>query len=122
MRDEVELLINDPYAGGLRSLRGGDGGRLAVDLDRAFIRLVGAAENLDERAFACTVFSEQREDFPGMEREINPLKCLDAGERFSDAAHPQQGGFGCRVGRGHGVATSARDPHRQRPCRRSWLG
>ena len=52
VRDEVELLINDPYAGGLRSLRGGDGGRLAVDLDRAFIRLVGAAENLDERAFA----------------------------------------------------------------------
>ena len=57
VRDEVELLINDPDAGRLRSLRGGDGGRLAIDLDRALVRLMGAAENLDERAFAGAIFA-----------------------------------------------------------------
>ena len=50
---------------------------------------------------------------------VDPLERLDAGERFSDAAHPQQGGFGCRVGRGHWSVTSTRDPHRQRLCRKS---
>src|SRR5438874_2291107 len=53
-----------------------------ADPDFALVRLVDAAEDLDQRAFACAVIADQGDDLPWMQIERNLVERLHATEVF----------------------------------------
>jgi hypothetical protein len=63
-----------------------EAGFLSLDVDFARVRLVDAAQHLDERGFARAVFAHQRVHLSGPDREIHAVQRLDAWERLHDAA------------------------------------
>ena len=71
---EVEFLINHRHAGGARVQRIARLERLAVKREAAGIRPVRATEHFHQRAFACTVFTDERVDFPGGDLEAHAVQ------------------------------------------------
>ena len=67
--------------------------RRPVKTDRAGIRLVDAAQNLDQGRFARAVFAEQSDDFASADIKADPLQRLSAAERFRDVVEAQQAGL-----------------------------
>ena len=59
----------------------------AVDPDLALIGMVQAVENAHERAFACTIFAQQRVNLALAEREIHMIIGHQGAEAFGDPAH-----------------------------------
>ena len=91
-RHEVELLINDRDAGAARVEGVANRHGLAVDVDAASIRQDGAGKDLDERALAGAVLAQEREDFAGVQRQIDAAQGMHAGVRFVDGVHVEHGG------------------------------
>ncbi len=71
---EVELLINHRHAAVARVQRIAWLKRLAVEREAAGIRPVRAAEHFHQRAFACTVFTDERVNFPGGDLEAHAVE------------------------------------------------
>ena len=95
---EVELLVNNADAGGLRRLRGVNARGRTVDGQFALVMCVGAAENLDERTFAGTILAKQCEHFACVQREVYLAERLHTGKGLADAAHPKQRRLGGIIG------------------------
>ena len=55
-----------------------DGNLLAVNKDLPLLRVINAAEHLDQRGFAGAVFAQQRVDLACLELKIHMLQRLDA--------------------------------------------
>ena len=55
----------------------------AVEADAAAVRLVDAADQLDQRRFARAVFADQRVDFARLHVEIDPMQRLHARRMIS---------------------------------------
>ena len=64
----------------------------------AGIRLMRARQHLDERAFAGTVFAEQRQHLAGAQFQIRLPERLHAGKSLVDALHAQERCGLCRHG------------------------
>jgi len=87
--DERQFLIDDGDAcidGRVRAARK----RHAVDLDRAFVRLVCAGQGLDQRRFARAVLADNRHHVPCVQREAHAAQRLHTGKALDDAFHMQQ--------------------------------
>src|SRR5262249_3539161 len=104
LRDEAELLIDRRDAERLRVARRVDGDGAPVDLDRARVAPVGAAEDLHQRRLAGAVFTEQDVHFARVEIEADAVERDDARKRLPDAPHRERGT--ARSG-GQGVKGSA---------------
>jgi hypothetical protein len=105
VREEVELLVDDPHPGGLR-LRGMVEGLLhAVDPDRAGVLRVHAGEDLHQRRLAGAVLADERVDLAGAQVEVDAVQDVDAEEALADAAHLEQ-----RRGRVGHAGTSVHAP------------
>ena len=62
----------------------------AIGPNLTFIRKQNSAENLKQCTLASTVFTNDRDDFAGIDREVNPLKRSDTSKAFADRAHFQE--------------------------------
>lgn len=51
-----------------------------------------AAQDLHQGAFAGTVFTQQRENFTFVQREVNSVEHSDTAERLADSPHFEQRG------------------------------
>ncbi len=73
--------------------------RLAVDNDSSTrIGRIGARQDLHQRRFAGTVFTHQRMDFAGVNREADARKRLGDAKGLADVAHFQKRARRCRRG------------------------
>ena len=84
---ELHLLVNQRDACGQRILRPFNVKRLAVDQDLAAGGGIGARKDFHQRAFACAVFTHQRVDLTGKDRQIHTLERVETAKRFGNAAH-----------------------------------
>ena len=71
---EVEFLINHRHAAVAGVQRIAWLERLAVECELAGVRSVRAAEHLHQRAFAGTVFADERVDLPGVDLETHAVE------------------------------------------------
>ena len=71
--------------------------RLAVEREAAGVRPVRAAEHFHQRAFACTVFTDERVDFPGGDLEAHAVQ---RDRRAEALGHPVDSQAGKRGGAG----------------------
>ena len=55
---------------------------VSLDSNRSGVRANGASEHFHQRAFACSIFSHDREDFMGVQLEPHSGKGLNAGVGF----------------------------------------
>ena len=62
---------------------------LAAEVDLAFVRLVDAGDDLDERRLAGAVVTEQADDLAGPELQVHILENVHAPERLRDVAKLQ---------------------------------
>ena len=91
MRDKVDFLINraDSQAFGcfrrVRIYRG------TIEPDCARVARKNPRDDFDQCAFARAVFSHQRVNFPGPQREIHGLQRPDSGKTFRQAPNFQEG-------------------------------
>ncbi len=79
-RDEIEFLVDDRDAGAARVVRAVKSHRATVDLDRARVGAMGAAQHLHQGAFSGAIFPQQRQHLAGSEREVDSAQCPDARE------------------------------------------
>ena len=70
--------------------------RVPLTQDFACVLAIRAAQDLHQRRFAGAVFAEQDVDFAGVERQVDAVERDDAGKRFPDAAHLEDGRLGPR--------------------------
>ena len=63
---------------------------LALEEDRAFIRLLGSGKDLDECALAGAVVADERDDLIGIDVEVAAAKGLDVAVVLDDATRLQQ--------------------------------
>ena len=87
---QVELLVDDPDAGGLRRVRVAERDLLAVDADRPVVGRVDAGEHLHQRRLAGAVLADDRVDLAGAQVEVDAVQHLDADEALADARHLEQ--------------------------------
>ena len=85
-RQQRELLMHHHDAALERGARGEMLERLAVELERALVRLDMAAHDLDERALPRAVLAEQRVDLAVRDREAGALQRLGGAEPLAYAA------------------------------------
>src|SRR6185437_2412425 len=90
VRRERELLVDGDDAEPLRVLRRGEGRRLAVQRNRAGVRLLRARQDLQQRRFAGAVLAKQRVDFAGGDFEPHIVKRLHAGKALADSRHAEE--------------------------------
>ena len=76
--NQNKLLMDDRNAVVAGGVDARNGDFLAVNPDLTLLRVVDAAQNLDQRRFSCAVFTQQRVDFARFELEVHLLQCLDA--------------------------------------------
>jgi hypothetical protein len=89
VRNEVQLLVNDGDARGLR-LRGGlELHRLILVVDRAFVRAVLSADDLHQRRFACAVFAADGMHLAVTQIEVDAVERDHARKALADAFQPQ---------------------------------
>ena len=79
---------------------------LATEANLAAVRLVDASDDLDERGFARTIVSEQPDDLPGLEVEVDILEDAHATEVLVDASHLEASWL--RAGEGRGPRQQSR--------------
>jgi len=84
VRNQAEFLKHDADAGRHRVVIVREVARRAFDRDRAFVRLIDAAQNLHQRRFARAVFAEQRVNLAARDVQMNALQRLHAGKTFAD--------------------------------------
>ena len=87
---EAELLVHRGDAGGLGLVRAVEADLLAVDADRAAVRLVDARDDLDERGLAGPVLADEGMDLTGGDREVDVLQRADTREGLGDAFQREQ--------------------------------
>jgi hypothetical protein len=95
VRGEVQFLINhrDAALPGVQWIARHEG--LAVELERAGVRLIRAAQDFHERALARAVFADERVNLARRHRERNVPQRRRRPERFADGGHLQaRGGHG----------------------------
>ena len=95
---ERKVLIDHLDPSGARFGRAAEAHRLAIELDRARVRQVGAGEDLGQRRLAGGVVADQAQHLARPEVEIDPAQRLDAAERLANAAHAHAG-YGRAVAR-----------------------
>src|ERR1700722_2876857 len=88
-RNEIALLMDDADAGGDRITRTLEADGRAVKPQLAFVRMIDASDNLDQRRFAGAVFAEQRVDRAAAHRQRYVLERQHAGEGFLNPASLQ---------------------------------
>ena len=86
LRDQMQLLIDNRHAGVQRLHGIGERHLLAADLQMACGRDVVAAENFQQRRFACAIFTHQGVDLSGITVKTDIGQRLHAGECHGDAA------------------------------------
>ena len=74
----IQFLINTCDAGGSRIVRVLEVLLHAVDEDLAFVRLVHARQNLDQRGFTRAVLADQAENLTGLYRQVHVLQSHNA--------------------------------------------
>ena len=79
--------------------------RLAVERDRAGVRLVDAGEHLEQRRLAGAVLPHQRVHLAGAHVEVDVVQHTHAEERLADARHRQRQA-GSNSGVGHAAKAS----------------
>jgi hypothetical protein len=84
-RDEVDLLVDGGDPGVLGGEWGGERHRLALIGEFAFVRVVDAGENLDQRRFAGAVLTDKRVHLARAGREGDLLQRRDAGESLGQS-------------------------------------
>ena len=90
--DDLRLLVDDADAGGVGLARVGEAQRLAVDRQRAGIRLVVAVDDLEQRGLAGPVLAHKGENLAGPDVERDVGEGLDVGERLADVANLEGAG------------------------------
>ena len=85
-RDQREVLVDHPEAGGDRVPRGAERHRPPVDEDLPGIGLVQPVEDVHQRALPGAVLAEEGMDLAGREGEVDAVVGDDAGEPLDDAA------------------------------------
>ena len=88
--EQVELLIDDPDAGGLRLVGMVERDVLAVELDRALVRRVHARQGLHQRRLAGAVLADDRVHLAGLQVEVHAVQDLDADKALAYALHLQE--------------------------------
>ena len=79
---EVQLLVNQRDAVGLRVPHGLNPHFRAIDPDSSRVRCVHPGEDFHQRAFAGPVFADHRQHLAPVQGEIDVVKCADAGKLF----------------------------------------
>ena len=87
---EIQFLVDQGDAELFGGADGIDAGGSAVDKDLAGIRLLHAAENFHQRAFARAVLADDGDDFAPPDGQIDPIERGHAGEGFADLSRFQQ--------------------------------
>ena len=83
------FLVDRRYAGGPGVARSVAGERLAGDENLAFVRLVDAGEDLDQRRLARAVLADQRRHFARPQCETDIVQRAHAGKALGNARHRQ---------------------------------
>jgi hypothetical protein len=94
LREQRQLLVDDGDAGALRVARRAQRRRRAIDDDRALVAAVRmhAREQFDQRRLAGAVFTAERVDFAGAQREADTVERGHAAEALDDAARLEDRG------------------------------
>ncbi|MMZ66351.1 hypothetical protein D1872_288400 [compost metagenome] len=58
--------------------------RFPTDLNRTFIRLIQAKQNIHQSRFTGTILAEQSMNLPFTQRQTNRIICHNAGKTFCD--------------------------------------
>ena len=87
--NQFEMLVDHPDPVGKGVLGGPDHDFPAVDQDPAFVRIIDARDHVHQGRFAASVFSEDREDFPPVDVQVNLAVGGHAAKSLCDAAHLQ---------------------------------
>src|SRR6185436_19414621 len=87
---DVQLLMNEADAKPQRVVDRMNSDWLAVETERACVRLDDAAEHLHQCRFARAVLADQRDDLARVDRERDILQRHRAGEAFADVVHFEQ--------------------------------
>src|SRR5262245_23995214 len=91
VRDQIELLINDPDAKRLRVPRAGDVNGRPAHLDLAGVASDRAADDLHQGRFPRAILAEQHVDLAGPELEVDAVQRHDAREGLPDATQRESG-------------------------------
>ena len=83
-RNEIELLINDRYAGRAGFLRGLKSLLLTFDSQGARIGGVSPSDDLHQGALARAVFTEHSQDLSGMESQVYATQGPHTGKGLHD--------------------------------------
>jgi hypothetical protein len=94
MIHQLQFLMNDADAGGLRFARARERDRLAINEDFAGILRIDAGEDLHQRRFAGAVLAHQRMDFAGDQLEPDVVQRPDAGKALGQVPNGDQSGHG----------------------------
>ena len=89
VRAEINFLIYRRYTAFLRFFRCPRRNLLTVQANRTAIALIDTGQYLDQRRLASAILSHQGMDFPGPERKVNVLQCLDPRENLVNLPHFQ---------------------------------
>ena len=92
LRDEVQLLVDDPDAGVLGLARPGEPHRPAVQADLAVVVGDRAGQDLHQRALARAVLAADRVDLAGRRDQRDVAQRAHAAEVLGDVPHLQPGG------------------------------
>ncbi|GAI70256.1 unnamed protein product, partial [marine sediment metagenome] len=88
--DQVELLVNNRYAGLLCGGWRGDVNRPALYKDSSGVRQMRAAQYFDKGALAGTILANEAQDLAAAQLHGDVFQCVHAGKRFIDPAHLQE--------------------------------
>ena len=102
--EQDRFLMNGGNARLAGVMRGRKGHRCAADADFAFVRLVNAGHDFDQRGLARTIFADQRSDLAGIELERDIVQRPHAGETLGDAGEGEDRRIGFKSAHGFGFA------------------
>ena len=70
-----------------RVLRGGNGHRLAMNVNLTLVREINAGEHIHQRCLAAAVFTQQRQDLALIQLQIHSIVCHDFSEALCYILH-----------------------------------
>jgi hypothetical protein len=86
----VIVLVHHAHPQGQGVGRTADHRRPVVDTDGAFIRVVGAEQDVHQGRLAGAVLTQQPDDLSGGQGQVDAVVGRDGAEALGDAAHFQQ--------------------------------
>src|ERR1043166_2243268 len=91
VRTQTALLKNDADPRRGRNVWVGELHRLAVEQDRAAVRLMDAGQEVDQRALAGAVFAAERVGLASPQIEVYPIERPHSGKSLGDASQFEDG-------------------------------